>query len=59
MAGFSNDGVRCPAATRRGDGVSARLPLPLMHVAAAAWILAFAAFLAVYAPMLIARGRPG
>jgi len=32
--------------------------LPLMHVAAAAWVLAFAAFLVVYAPMLIGRGRP-
>jgi uncharacterized protein involved in response to NO len=32
--------------------------LPLMDVAAAAWILAFAAFLIVYAPMLIRRVGP-
>lgn len=31
--------------------------LPLIHVAAAAWVLSFAAFLAVYAPMLVRR-RP-
>ena len=30
--------------------------LPLMHIAACAWLLAFAAFLAVYAPLLL-RGR--
>ncbi len=32
--------------------------LPLMHVAAAAWLLAFAAFLFVYGPMLVRRGGP-
>ena len=30
--------------------------MPLMHLAACAWLLAFAAFLAVYAPLLL-RGR--
>ena len=30
--------------------------LPLMHIATCAWLLAFAAFLAVYAPLLL-RGR--
>jgi uncharacterized protein involved in response to NO len=34
------------------------LALPLMHVAAAAWLLAFAAFLFVYGPMLVRRGGP-
>ena len=33
--------------------------LPLMHIAACAWLLAFAAFLFVYAPMLVRRGGPG
>ncbi len=32
--------------------------LPLMHVAACAWVLAFAAFLLAYAPMLIRRSGP-
>ena len=32
--------------------------LPLMSVAAAAWLLAFAAFLLIYGPMLIRRGGP-
>jgi uncharacterized protein involved in response to NO len=32
--------------------------LPLMDVAAALWVLAFAAFLVVYAPMLVRRSRP-
>jgi uncharacterized protein involved in response to NO len=32
--------------------------LPLMHVAACAWVLAFAAFLLAYAPMLIRRRGP-
>ena len=31
------------------------LALPLMHLAACAWILAFAAFLFAYAPMLVRR----
>jgi len=31
------------------------LALPLMHVAACAWILAFAVFLVAYAPMLVLR----
>jgi uncharacterized protein involved in response to NO len=35
------------------------LALPLMHIAACAWVLAFAAFLLVYGPMLIGRSRPG
>jgi uncharacterized protein involved in response to NO len=30
--------------------------LPLIHIAACTWLLAFAAFLAVYAPLLL-RGR--
>ena len=34
------------------------LALPLMHVAACAWVLAFAAFLLAYAPMLICRSGP-
>jgi uncharacterized protein involved in response to NO len=34
------------------------LTLPLMHVAACAWVLAFAAFLAVYGPMLIRPSGP-
>ncbi len=34
------------------------LALPLMHVAACAWVLAFAAFLLAYAPMLIRRSGP-
>ena len=41
----------------RRHGVPARLALPLMYVAAAAWLLAFAAFLFVYAPMLIRPQR--
>ena len=32
--------------------------LPLMHAAAGAWILAFAAFLVVYAPMLVRPAGP-
>jgi uncharacterized protein involved in response to NO len=32
--------------------------LTLMDVAAAAWLLAFAAFLFIYGPMLIRRGGP-
>ena len=32
--------------------------LPLMHIAACAWVLAFAAFLVVYAPMLVRRSGP-
>ena len=34
------------------------LALPLMHIAACAWVLAFAAFLVVYAPMLVRRSGP-
>ena len=34
------------------------LALPLMHVAACVWILAFVAFLLAYAPMLIRRSGP-
>jgi len=36
----------------------ADLALPLMHVAACAWVLAFAAFLLVYGPMLARRSGP-
>jgi uncharacterized protein involved in response to NO len=32
--------------------------LGLMHVAACAWVLAFAAFLRVYGPMLVRRSGP-
>ena len=32
--------------------------LPLMFVAAASWLLAFAAFLLVYGPMLVRRSGP-
>ena len=35
------------------------LALPLMDVAAAAWLLAFAVFLVVYGPMLIRRSGRG
>jgi uncharacterized protein involved in response to NO len=31
---------------------------PLMHAAACAWVLAFAAFLLVYGPMLLRRSGP-
>ncbi len=33
--------------------------LPLMHVAACAWVLGFAAFLLAYAPMLVRKSGPG
>jgi len=50
----------CVTAALAGRVVMAFLPdfaLPLMNIAAVAWILAFAAFLVVYAPMLIRWSR--
>ena len=51
----------CVAAALAGRLAMAFFPdraLPLMHVAAAAWVVGFAAFLLVYGPMLIRRSGP-
>ncbi len=45
-------------AARVAMAVLPALAMPLMHLAACAWLLAFAAFLAIYAPMLMGGRGP-